>query len=279
MVAINVGAGIAQMGETVAKATGAAALEQQRSELQKESMVLANRLAGERESTGRREQHGLNLETLDKQQTFQGAEGDKTRATQLEASRISAGASAASSAAHLQGVREQIAATMQLGDFKYNEDGTASMVNKRTGVATPVLGDDGQPKKFANPEKAQAVAKLVETTKDQLNSTVRLYETDLKQAQAELAAALKSPGAMVDPVKDPGVLEAKKAIEAIRLRYEPSIKTLTNRMDQIYSDLGVKSGMPTQGKPGGYDLNKYMKPPPEAAAPASVGIINTPANY
>lgn len=265
--AFNVAAGLSQMGETVAKVTGLAALEQQKSGLETERLKLANDLAMQRESAGRKEQHGLNLETLEKQQTFQASEGDKTRATQLEAHRISASASMASAGAHLQGVREQIAAAEKLGEFHYNEDGTASMVNKRSGIATPVLGDDGQPKKFQNPEKAKAQAELVTTTKLQLDSTVRLYEAELRQAQTELTQALKSPMAMVDPSKDPSVTEARKALDAVRKKYEPKIDTMSKRLESLYSDLGVKSGMPGS-KAQAYDLNKYIKgrdtPPPAA---------------
>lgn len=281
--AFNVAAGIAQMGESVAKISGLAALEQQKSGLENERLKLANDLAMQRESVGRKEAHGLDMEKLEKSQTFQAAEGDKTRATQLEASRISAGASMANAGTHLQAVREQIAASEKLGDFRYNEDGTASMVNKRSGVATPVLGEDGQPKKFSNPDKAKAQAAMIETTKDQLNSTIRVYEADLKQAQAAYKAATDSIGGKMDPTKDPGVLEAKKEIEAVRQKYEPKITTLTSRLDQIYTDLGVKAGMATQ-KPGGYDLNKYMKgggntPAAPSAPSAPRGILSNPDNF
>lgn len=272
--AFDVGAGLAQVGQTVTQVAGAGMLEQQRATLEQQRLQLANDLAGQRESAGRQETAALSAAENRRHEAFQAGEGEKNRAAQLEAHKISAGASAASAATHLQAVREQIAAAEKLGDFHYNDDGTASMVNKRTGVATPVLGPDGQPRKFANPEKAKAQAELITTTKGQLDSTIRLYEADLKQAQAELTQAMKSPMAMVDPAKDPAVAEARKAVEAVRQKYEPRIATMTGRLDQIYSDLGVKAGLPTKG----YDLNKYLKKPPDEAPPPR-GLLDTPANY
>lgn len=277
---IDIGAGIAQMGETVGKFAGVAALEQQKSGLEAERLKLANDMAMQRESAGRQEQHTLDIDTLGKKQAFEGSEGEKNRAAQLEAHKISAGASLAAAGMHLQATRETIAATERLGDFKINEDGTASLVNKRTGVATPVQGPDGSAVKFSNTDKAKAQAELITTTKDQINSTVRLYETDLKQAQGELQAALKSPGAMVDPSKDPGVLEAKKGIDAIRQKYEPRITTMTNRMNALYSELGVKAGVQTSGAPGimKYDAQGNRVEAPSAEAPATPGMIDSTAD-
>lgn len=274
------GAGLAQVGDTVGKFAGLAALEQQKSGLEAERLKLANDMAMTRESAGRQEAHTLELDTLGKRQAFEGTENEKNRAATLEAHKISAGASLAAAGMHLQATRETIAATERLGDFHYNDDGTASLVNKRSGVATPVLGADGEPRKFANPEKARAQAELITTTRDQINSTVRLYETDLKQAQGELQAALKSPGAMVDPAKDPGVLDAKKNIDAIRQRYEPRITTMTNRMNQLYSELGVKAGIPTQGGAGvlKYDAQGNRVDAPSVEAPATPGMINSTAD-
>jgi hypothetical protein len=95
MAGFNVAAGLSQMGETVAKVTGAAALEQQKSGLETERLKLANQLAAERESKGRQEAHGLDMQKLDKTQTFTAGESEKDRANRLEATRISAGASVA----------------------------------------------------------------------------------------------------------------------------------------------------------------------------------------
>lgn len=286
--AFDVGAGIAAMGEQVAKVTGLAALEQQKSGLENERLKLANDLATTRESKGRQESHVLDMEKLDKSQTFQASEGDKTRATQLESARIHASTAGASAAAHLQGIREQIAFQQGQPDYKVSDDGTLLSIPKQSkdasgkvvpSTATPVAGADGKPIHVANPEKAQAVAKLVEVTKDQLTNTTRLYETDVKQVQAELAAALKTPGAMIDPTKDAGVIEAKKALDAVRQRYEPTINTLNKRLDGLYSDLGVKAGRPGSGQ-SGYDWSKYTKgggaPAPAApdAPSAGGGLIN-----
>ena len=93
MAGFNVAAGLSEMGGTIAQVAGAGALEQQRAELQKQSMILADQLAGVRESKGRQEQHGLNMQTLDKTQTFAAGESEKDRANRLQTTSISAGAS------------------------------------------------------------------------------------------------------------------------------------------------------------------------------------------
>jgi hypothetical protein len=93
MAGFNVAAGLSEMGGTVAQVAGAAALEQQRSELQKQILILSNQMAGERESKGRAEAHGYDMAKTDKVQTFAAGESEKDRANRLEATKISSGAS------------------------------------------------------------------------------------------------------------------------------------------------------------------------------------------
>jgi hypothetical protein len=108
MANFNLGAGLSLLGETVGKFAGMAALEQQRAALQRDSLVLADQLASERESRGRKEAHGYAIETLDKQQTYDAAKTDKTIAADLQRAGIAAGASKYSADASVRAAQMQI---------------------------------------------------------------------------------------------------------------------------------------------------------------------------
>ena len=204
MAGFNVAAGLSQMGETVARVTGLAALEQQKSGLEIERLKLANDLAMQRESVGRKEQHGLNMETLGKQQTFTAGENKLNRESEERRTATSAGASIRSAEIGLESTKLQIAARSAENDktiaaqlklanqIKINEDGTASLISTADGTSKKLVGEDNQPLKFQNPDKAKAQADLITTTRDQLNNLSRQYESDLRQAQQEYQVATKS---------------------------------------------------------------------------------------
>lgn len=259
------GAGVAAAGEAMGKVAGLATLEQQKSGLETEKLKLANDLAMTRESKGRQETAALQSTENQRHEGFLTSEGKLNR----ESSERTAGMTAGT---HLQGIKLQIEAAEKQGEIKIGEDGTGLLINRKTGKTTPLLDDSDMPLKFANPEKAKAQAELITTTRDQLTSTVRLYETDLKQAQAELTAALKSPNAMIDPQKDPGVIEARKAIDAVRQRYEPKLQMMTGRMNQLYTALGVKADLPNQA-PAGKSISDFDRTP-APAAPAPRGLLD-----
>lgn len=281
--AFDVGAGLAQLGETAGKFAGLAALEQQKSGLETERLKLANDLAMTRESAGRQEQHALDIDKLGKVQAFEAGENEKNRATTLEAHRISAGASVAAAGMHLQAAREQIAAMERQPDYKVADDGTLLMIPKKVGVggsvtATPVLDANGAPQKVANPDKAKAQAELLTTTRTQVENLYHLYSADLKQAQADLTQAQKSPESITNPKI---VEDARKAVEDVRARYQPKIEAMTNRMNALYNELGVKAQVNTGAAPAGApSLDTFLRMPTAPAAPStppagSSGLINT----
>lgn len=73
----NLGAGLAEMGRSVAATAGEAALNLQRSELDRQRMELADSLAGERESKGRKEQSLLNAAENEKERAWRSDEATK----------------------------------------------------------------------------------------------------------------------------------------------------------------------------------------------------------
>ena len=102
--AFDVSAGLSSMGEAVAKTAGAYTLEIQKAEQQKQMIVLADEMAGARESRGRQEQGLINSAAAEKSQAFQSGEkaldrahseklSEAQRQAALAAASISAGAS------------------------------------------------------------------------------------------------------------------------------------------------------------------------------------------
>lgn len=108
MAGFNVGAGLAQMGQTVAQTMGAGMLEQQRAMLERERLTLANTMAAERESKGRAEAHGYDMAKTDKVQQYDMEKTDKTIAAELKRTSISAGASIAAANIGLKGRQMEI---------------------------------------------------------------------------------------------------------------------------------------------------------------------------
>lgn len=108
MADFDIGRGLAAAGEAVAKFTGIAGLEMQKAELQKQSLTLANQLAMERESVGRKEAHALDMEKQGKQQEFDKWRVETTEAGANARTSISAGASIAAANIGLKGRQMEI---------------------------------------------------------------------------------------------------------------------------------------------------------------------------
>ena len=71
MALINMGAGLSSMGAAISQQAGAYGLAQQKAELENQQTMLANSLAGQRESVGRAETAGYAATAAGKQQTFE----------------------------------------------------------------------------------------------------------------------------------------------------------------------------------------------------------------
>jgi hypothetical protein len=80
------------MGAGVAQFAGTAGLEQQKSDLAKQNLMLADQLATVRESKGRQEAGDIAAKAAEVQHAFLSGEGDKQRATQVQTATIGAGA-------------------------------------------------------------------------------------------------------------------------------------------------------------------------------------------
>lgn len=73
----NLGAGLAEMGKSIANTAGEAAINIQRAELEKERIALADSLAGARESKGRQESGMINAAAAKEERDWRSAEAEK----------------------------------------------------------------------------------------------------------------------------------------------------------------------------------------------------------
>lgn len=110
----DVGAGLAEMGKTVAQTASVALLETYKSDLDKDRLKLANELAMERESKGRKEAHGYDMEKLDKTQAFQSGENEKERQNRITTTGMSVGGQLASTRMTIEARREEAALDREL---------------------------------------------------------------------------------------------------------------------------------------------------------------------
>lgn len=275
----DIGAGLAEMGKSMAQSASLALLEQQKSDNDTERLRLANELATERESRGRKEAHGYDMEKLDKTQQFTGTQNDLDRQNRITTAGIGAGATLSAAQMQINARREEAAldrkeraSELDLrlkaqrdgnATVKINDDGTASYVNPADRTVAPVLGPDNQPVKFRDVDRAKAQAELLVTTRDQYREINTQYKTEMKQAQDQLNKAQESITGRVDGDNDPGVIAAKEAIKEIRNRFEPRINLLDQRYNAISQSLTEKSGVKVPGTaPGqGKKLSDFDRTP------------------
>jgi len=245
--AFNIGAGLSQMGQATSQFTGLAALEAQKSSLETEKLKIANDLAMQRESAGRQEAAALQTAENQRHEGFLAKEGEANRAAQLEGHRISAGSAAATAAAHLKGIQMQLDAQAAQGKFELGQDGVGYRVDLRSGKAEPIVGDDGKPRIFKDPEKTLATNKLLQVTHDDMTSLARQYELELRQATQVYQTLAKDQLAAVDPEKQKALKEAAAEVKAVQSKFEPKLDALRGRMRDLSEQLGLKSGIQTTG--------------------------------
>ncbi len=287
----DVGAGVAAMGETVAKTAGAMTLEAQRASLQRESLILADQLAGERESKGRKEQHGYTIATLDKQQGFQAGENDLNRKNSLATAGISAGASMANARlaadtqilvtnANIKARAEehqktidasiQSASRIQIGD-----DGTAYSVNPITQKVEPFkLGDDVL--KFRDPDVAKAQVELIKVKTAQLNDITRTYLPQIKGLEDTIRKMQTDPLTKADKTAQKELAEAQVALKTLQERFDAEKAPIMHELNEMGRSFAAKGKVAVPSGPGGRrplsDLITIPGAKPPAAMPG--GLID-----
>ena len=162
--------GLSQLGAGVSAFAGSAGLEQQKSDLARQSLVLADQLATTRESAGRQEAGQIAATAAEKEHGFLGTQGDLNRQTQLSVAQTSAGATLG-------------AAGISAAASKYSADAQSTGLYAQIAALAP-----GREQEILA-SKQKAAFEAVQTQNAQ----------DLRTAHAALAAEMGKPDA--DPTK------------------------------------------------------------------------------
>lgn len=278
--AFDIGNGLASAGAAVADTAGKYTLEAQKGELENQKIMLADQLAGKREET----QRGFLAGESEKERGSREKISGETNATHIEAAKIglqghlaSAGATLEGARIHANSVEKQIAAeNARSTAIQMNDDGTSSIVNKVTGKVDPLLGPDGQPMRFKDPDLAKAQLEAVRTTSTQLGDLQRKYQTDVTGPRQSLLQAQKDP-MLIGPEKAKAIADAKAEVDRIEKQYAPDFLRLNSRLDTLAESLGTKAKIAPTSTGGRPPLSDFSKPPAVTATPTSPSLVSTPA--
>lgn len=291
--AFDFSAGLHEMGKSVAQTAQAYTLEAQKAELETQRIKLANDLAMERESLGRKETAAFAETAAEKQRGWQSGEtladrtshekmAEENNRAAIKTAGISAGASirAAQIGAQSRAAENEkhIKAQLKLANtFKLNDDGTASLVNTTDGTVKKLTDADGNAVRFSTPDVARAQGELVRSTTEQLNALTRQRTTDLQQVQADLKEVMKLPGPMTNP-NDPELQRARAKVEQVKQQYDPQITALNQRLNSIAGQLATNGKLNVQGPIGGAklsDFDRTLQPGPAGPAATYPGLIDS----
>lgn len=283
--ALDVSAGLSQMGESVGKVAGLAALEQQKSGLEAEKIRLANDLAGQREEKQRQFTTSERVST----QQFTSGENKENRDNAVKLANITADAAVKSAGihaggtiaaanisatSHLAGIDKQLAQNKPLIDAealaKSITNTNAQMVQDARKEITdarasgdPARVRAAQQKEYDATYSSQAQVQQVSLYQSQ----AKLIESALTAAQTKLVA-LQDPMKTMTPESKAVAAQLQKQVDDLQRQFQAAVKTAEDAVKNLPA-----YNPPTGGAPGAPDLNKYLKP---QAAPQQPGMINQP---
>ena len=289
MALINMGAGLSSMGAAISQQAGAYGLAQQKAELENQQTMLANSLAGQRESVGRAETAGYAATAAGKQQTFEtGLETQRetsaaalAKGQQASSEKIAAGQQATEKevagidvTARSADVKAQIeAAGNQMG---FDTNGNPQIINAVTGKVTPLVGPDGKPISAMNPAMIQFAMKTMQDATQSLGQARIQYASDVRAAQDTVAKVLQTHLNL----NDPAVVAAQRNLQDVKNSYAPMF---ANYNRQISNAAALLKGPQNEAAPpaasaakaADFDKTPTVTTPGGDAAPAP-GLLNTP---
>lgn len=273
--AFDVAAGLASAGEAVSKVAGLAALEQQKSGLEAERLKLANDLATQRQV----QQQGFEMTKLGKVQEFTGAENEKNRAAQLEAHKISAGASIASAQIHAASIDKQIAAMaplrkVQVEDAKIETAAKKALVDAHSEYVSALEGGDAD-----KADKAiQKLGALSYSPKDEV-AQASLYQQQAKLIEAALSSAMTRLATLQSHAETMITDEGKQTVDMLSRQvkdlseqYRAAVNAAQSALDRLPQSKSKLS--PTGAPPLGSFLRVTPPPLPGAANAKPPGLID-----
>ena len=289
MALINMGAGLSSMGAAISQQAGAYGLAQQKAELENQQTMLANSLAGQRESVGRAETAGYAATAAGTQQTFEtGLETQRetsaaalAKGQQASSEKIAAGQQATEKevagidvTARSADVKAQIeAAGNQMG---FDTNGNPQIINAVTGKVTPLVGPDGKPISAMNPAMIQFAMKTMQDATQSLGQARIQYASDVRAAQDTVAKVLQTHLNL----NDPEVVAAQRNLQDVKNSYAPMF---ANYNRQISNAAALLKGPQNEAAPpaasaakaADFDKTPTVTTPGGDAAPAP-GLLNTP---
>lgn len=264
----DLGAGLSEMGKSVATTAGDAAINQQKADLDQQKEVLADQLASTRETNleglrqrgeiateNLRNQHALDMipaqtkGQIDVVKAQSQAQIDAHVAELTADTKETINKAKALSTPDMLAAQHAIAAASAIPNLQLTtaEDGTAQTYNPMSGKITPIMSN-GVPVKLQNPEIAKAV---VEQT-----NALRAAGSDLdRNMKADLDAYKMLH-------KDDAAEDQDKGIAAIQNYYRPKLNEVNNQLLALTAVLGAKTGVDNGAPPkGAPPLSSFVKSP------------------
>jgi hypothetical protein len=275
---INLATGLSAMGKAVSDTAHDAdinAMDQQK-------LVLADQLAGARETnlegvkagyaaTAASNLADVNTKAAQVQNDFQTNLENLQEGSREKIANISAGATLGAANIEAGASTANVKAQLAQKDIQVSSDGTMQAIDRTTGEASPVTGDDGKPIKSVVPGAAALVRDMVNSTNEQMRALTYQYKSDLKGPQDNLTK-LRSQG-LSD--SDPEVISAQKDVDTIRNQYAPAFANLNKNMDTAAASMRVISGL-DQNQPGGKAPDNSAPPPAKNRPPLGSFLKNAP---
>lgn len=275
--------GLSTLGTGVSEFAGRAGLEQQRADLAKQNLVLADQLATTRESAGRQEAGQIAATAAEKEHGFLGEQGAAQRATQVQTAQIGAGAtlgaagiSAAASkyaadtqskglyaqlAALEPGRQQDILASQAKVAFEAVQTQNAQdLRDAHTALQAETAKPDADPNKIsALKSQVTSLETSASTEASTTTAAAAMYRTDMDAVQhfntqlVTATAALNSPD-----MSDTDRTAQKGLIADLKTQLTGAQRALAYSSSLVHGRVGAQTGTPEPG----------VAPAPPAGVPA-----------
>lgn len=273
--AFDIGNGLSEMGKGIAQTAQAFTLENQRAELDKEKVKLADQLAGAREE----KQRGFLSSEREKTQAWQGVENAMNRSSAKDIAQLQADTAVktagTSAGAALGAAKMRIDADAPVRDAQIKaldaetlqktiaSNNAKNILDAKKQLEVAMTAND--PAKIA---EAKTKIYTAEFSGKEEVQRVSLYQAQAKLIEQAMSATQAKLVGLQDKF-DPGAKtladQLNKELERLRGEYSSATRAANEALKSLptYSP-------PGSGGSGTQDLNKYFKSPPGPA-----GIINT----
>lgn len=197
--AFDIGAGLAEMGKSLAQTGQVLAIEQQRANLEKEKVMLADQLAGVREEKGRVFQAGES----EKQRTWQSGEGILNRASSEKVATIGAGATLGAASISAAERRET---SLKLEEIRHQR--ALEILEKEQGFRREERKDT---QRFQSGESALGRENAIRLGEISANSHLTGIDRQLAQNKPIIDAEVLAK--TIKAETDKNILDARKALD------------------------------------------------------------------